>query len=365
MPKADMRRPALIRPIPLLLSLAAALILVACGAGATPEPSPTPPPSATPPPPTATPGPTYTNPVYNVDFPDPFVLRVEDQYYAYSTNVGSVNIPTASSQNLAEWEFAGDALPALPDWAAIAQGLTWAPGVLARDDGYVLYYTARYVEEGLQCISLGRSAEPQGPYEDSSTEPFICQTDMGGSIDPYPFVDSDGTPYLLWKNDGNCCGLPVRLWIQELSADGLSLLGEPVALIERDQAWERPLIENPAMWLHQGSYYLLYSANWWESHEYAVGYAVCETVTGPCVKPQQEPILSFTPEVMGPGGEAFFTDTDGNLWLAYHAWRGPDVGYPGGIRSLRIDPVNFEDGKPIIHGPTSDPQSFPQDSPRP
>jgi beta-xylosidase len=182
---------------------------------------------------------------------------------------------------------------------------------------------------------------------------------MGGSIDPYPFVDTDGTPYLLWKNDGNCCGLPVKLWAQELSEDGLALLGEPVALIERDQAWERPLIENPAMWAHEGQYYLLYSANWWESFEYAVGYAVCETVLGPCVKPQEEPILSYTPEVMGPGGEAFFTDAEGNLWLAYHAWRGPDVGYPGGIRSLRIDPVSFEDGMPVIQGPTSDPQPLP------
>lgn len=342
-----------------LLMLTLALFLFGCGAELSPEPSPTSPPPSPTPQLTSTPGPTYTNPVYNVDFPDPFVLRVGDRYYAYSTNVGSVNVPTITSKDLVDWEFIGDALPALPEWAAIAQSLTWAPGMLPRGENYVLYYTARYVEAGLQCISLAQASEPQGPYVDDSEEPFVCQTDMGGSIDPNPFVDSDGTPYLLWKNDGNCCGLSVHLWAQELSEDGLSLLGEPVALIERDQAWERPLIENPAMWEHDGDYYLLYSGNWWESHEYAVGYAVCETVTGPCVKPQQEPILSFTPEVMGPGGQAFFTDTNDNLWLAYHAWRGPDVGYPGGIRSLRIDPIRFEDGKPLINGPTSDPQPLP------
>ena len=341
-----------------MLLLTATLLVAACGAGATAAPTAAPTVTVAPTA-TATPGATYSNPVYNVDFPDPFVLRVGERYFAYSTNVGSVNVPTITSEDLADWEFVGDALPALPEWAAIAQSLTWAPGVLARDDGYILYYTARYVEAGLQCISLATAAEPQGPYEDDSGEPFICQTEMGGSIDPYPFVDVDGTPYLLWKNDGNCCGLPVKLWAQELSADGLTLLGEPVALVERDQAWERPLIENPAMWEHEGQYYLLYSGNWWESHEYAVGYAVCETVTGPCVKPQEEPIFSYTPEVMGPGGEAFFTDGEGNLWLAYHAWRGPDVGYPGGIRSLRIDPVTFEDGKPVIHGPTADAQPLP------
>lgn len=302
----------------------------------------------------------YDNPVYRPDFPDPFILPASDRYYAFSTNAGTVNVPAIVSEDLLDWEFVGDALPRLPEWAAIGQSLTWAPGVLPREASYVLYYTARFEEAGRQCISRAVSAQPQGPYVDDSTEPFICQLDLGGSIDPYPFVDVDGTPYLLWKNDGNCCNLPVKLWIQELSADGLSLTGEPVELIERDQAWERPLIENPAMWAHEGDYYLFYSGNWWESHEYAVGYAVCETVTGPCTKPQQEPIFSFTPEVMGPGGQALFTDREGNLWLAYHAWTGANVGYTsGGSRSLRIDPVTFENGEPVIHGPTEEPQPLP------
>ncbi len=87
----------------------------------------------------------------------------------------------------------------------------------------------------------------------------------------------------------------------------MSLVGEPVKLIERDQAWERPLIENPAMVKHNGKYYLFYSGNWWESHQYAIGYAVCETVTGPCEKPLKEPWFKYKAPVMGPGGEAFFT----------------------------------------------------------
>ena len=59
---------------------------------------------------------------------------------------------------------------------------------------------------------------------------------------------------------------------------------------------------------------------------------------------------------MGPGGEAFFTDTDGNLWLAYHAWAAPYVTYPRGAWSLRIGRVRFEKGVPVIKGPTETPQ---------
>jgi hypothetical protein len=110
---------------------------------------------------------------------------------------------------------------------------------------------------------------------------------------------------------------------------------------------------------NEDTYYLFYSANWWESHEYAIGYAVCETATGPCEKPLTEPIFKFTPQVMGPGGEAFFSDKEGNLWMAYHAWTGPTVGYPEGQRSLRIEPVRFTDGRPDIPGPTHTNQPMP------
>jgi beta-xylosidase len=136
-------------------------------------------------------------------------------------------------------------------------------------------------------------------------------------------------------------------------------VGEPTKLIIRDQAWERPLIENPAM-VHAGDqYYLFYSGNWWESIDYAVGYAICETVAGPCEKPLKQPLIKYTGQVMGPGGQSFFTDEDGDLWMAYHAWTGANVGYPAGERTLRIDPVEFVEGKPVIEGPTEDPQPLP------
>lgn len=50
---------------------------------------------------------TYQNPVWNEDFADPFVLRVDSTYYAYSTNSGSYNIPTLVSDNnsLSNWKF--------------------------------------------------------------------------------------------------------------------------------------------------------------------------------------------------------------------------------------------------------------------
>jgi len=304
-------------------------------------------------------GPSFTNPVYKNDFPDPNVILVGDTYYAYATTGDSSNIRVITSKDLVNWERLGDALPALPKWSVLNSGYTWAPGVIQIEEKFLMYYVARDKEIDRQCIGVGVSDNPAGPFLDPNEKAFICQGELGGSIDAYPFRDDDGKLYLFWKNDGNCCGLEVALWVQELSPDGITLVGEPVKLIVRDQPWERPLIENPAMVKHNNRYYLFYSGNWWESHEYAISYAVCENVLGPCEKPLSEPWFQYDPPVMGPGGQAFFTDVKGNLWMAYHAWTGANVGNSIGQRSLRIDLVTFEDDKPVTNGPTYTPQLLP------
>src|SRR5205085_9838502 len=138
------------------------------------------------------------------------------------------------SGDLASWRPVGDALPRLAAWAA--PGHTWAPAVLARPDAFVLYYTVRDRASGLQCLSRATSSLPTGPFTDSSSEPFVCQADRGGSIDPAPVVDDRGTPWLIWKSEGRADGEPTRVWVQALSDDGLSLAGSPTELLHTDQS---------------------------------------------------------------------------------------------------------------------------------
>jgi hypothetical protein len=90
-------------------------------------------------------------------------------------------------------------------------------------------------------------------------DPLVCQTELGGSINPHVFIDTDGATYLLWKADGNAIGQRSTLYAQRLVPNGLSLAGQPVPLLRSDAAWEQPLIENPALVAADGSYLLLYS----------------------------------------------------------------------------------------------------------
>ncbi|MEA2973486.1 MAG: hypothetical protein QOG82_1944 [Actinomycetota bacterium] len=286
--------------------------------------------------------------VHPGDFADPFVLHVDGTYFAYATQAGDDDVQVMRSYDLATWEHLGNALGGLPRWAA--PGRTWSPVVLPRGEGYVLYYVVREPQSDRQAISVARASSPEGPFEDTSTGPIVFQLDRGGSIDPSPFLDEDGTAYLLWKSDDNAIQHPSHLWIQALSDDGLTLAGSPTELLAHDRTWERPLVEAPSMVRVGRRYYLFYSANWWESSRYSVGYATSRSPTGPFRKvTRSRPWFRSGVVAGGPGGQEFFTDADGALHMAYHGWTPDSVGYGGGgARSLRIARVGFVGGRPWV-----------------
>jgi beta-xylosidase len=285
-------------------------------------------------------------PVDPRDFPDPFVLSVGGTFYAFATNSATTNVQVMSSSDLVHWDTQPDGLPNLPGWAT--RGFTWAPTVLPRGNGYVLYYTVRDSSAGRQAISAAYSSAPGGPYVDHSSAPLIYQLSLGGSIDASPFVDTDGTAYLLWKADANAVQQPSSLWMQSLDADGLTLIGEPTRLLRYDAIWETPLIEAPSLVFAAGSYYLFYSANWWNTDRYAIGYATSPNVLGPYAKvTTTDPWFASDGAVAGPGGQEWFTDSTGNWQMAYHGWEPSAVGYPRGARSLRLASVSFDGGVPV------------------
>jgi len=289
-----------------------------------------------------------SSPVYDGDFPDPFVLPVGGGYYAYGTQTGNLNVQVMESPDLARWEHRGDALPKLPGWAA--PGRTWAPALLVRDGSPVLYYAVHHEAAGRQCISVATADDPAGPFVDRSAGPLIFQAERGGSIDPSPFVDTDGTAYLLWKSDDNAAGYTPSLWGAPLEADGHSLAGEPVELLRAGAAWEKPLVEAPSLVRVGDLYVLFYSGGWWESDNYAIGYATGAGPLGPFERATDTgPWLASGPGMAGPGGAEVFTDAAGDWRIAFHAWTPPQVGYEdGGVRSLWVERLRFEDGRPHL-----------------
>jgi putative cell wall-binding protein len=303
---------------------------------------------------------TYTNPVATQDTPDPFVLRVGDTYVAYTTNDGGENVPVRTSTDLAHWTHTGDALPRLPAW--VGPGRNWSPSVLAVDaTHYVLYYTALHAQAGHQCIGVATSASPTGPFTDVGPDgqPLMCQLDRAGSIDPSVFRDAAGNPWLTWKSEPHFTGKPALVWTQQLTADGTRLVGSGVPILDATQSWERGIVEAPSMLPAFGRYFLFYSGGTWDSADYAISYAICDSPSGPCRKPSTGAVVARNDAlgVGGPGGGEVFTDASGAWWLAYHAWMLPAVGYPGGARTMRLERIAFVNGRPVVSGPTVGPET--------
>lgn len=303
----------------------------------------------------------YTNPVIQSDFPDPSILQVGNLFYAYATNAFGKHVQVARSDDLVRWEPLPDAMPALPAWVDLSNSNVWAAEVIQIGNTFVMYYTARDQESQRQCVGVAASARPDRGFRDTSSRPLICQIEQGGTIDSSPFRDGDKL-YLYFKNDGNCCGLPTHLYVQELAPDGLSLVGNPVPLLVNDQQWEGNVIEAPNMFKHNGTYYLFYSANDYGGASYAIGYARCQTPLGPCVKAPENPILAsrlhLSPPVIGPGGQNVF-QVGNQTWIAYHAWNTTDDGLQGDSRFMWLDRINWQHDRPVIQGPTTEPQPTP------
>jgi len=284
-------------------------------------------------------------PIVEGDYADPFALAEPDALYIYATNTVEVNIPVIriKKNKLFKAQYLGDALPTLPSWTV--KGFQWAPSVWAApNNSFVMYYTTPSSAGfgNKQCISRATSTDPAGPFVDNSTEAFICPLAKGGAIDASVFVDTDNTLYLVWKTDGNCCGLPTVIYSQPLTADGLSVAGPPVELITASQPWEDNVVEGPAMIRKGATYYLFYSANNWDTTDYAIGAATCTSVTGPCIKPEQKPWMYSSAFSKGPGGQEFFESAGKpGIWMVHHGWLPRQAGTPGGQRRLYLNKLGF------------------------
>lgn len=260
--------------------------------------------------------------VLEKNFADPAVISTPQGVYLYATRGNGKNIQIARVEEggAVRW-LDRDAMPQLAPWVKRATPKTWAPYVLALGGRYLMYYTARYAAGDRQCIGVAVSDTTVGPFIDANPLPLVCPLADGGAIDPAVFTHA-GERYLLWKNDGNCCGLPTRIYAQRLTADGLGLASMPVVLIENDRADEEGIVEAPEMIAIAGRLYLLYSSARFGQASYRTDHAVCDSPLGPCRK--IGPLLQSGERdgltLVGPGSPTLLT-RDGRTEIYFHGWR--------------------------------------------
>ena len=308
----------------------------------------------------------FRNPVYPHSFPDPFVLKVQREYWGYSTgfqpdeNVFGI----IHSCDLVHWESIGSAMQ------PIAGGHTcyWAPEVTHENDGSFLMYFSAGNEETMT-VRVARAENPAGPFHDLG----IALTKEPFAIDPHVFIDDDGSRYLFYATDFLTHTHVGTGTVVDRMMDAFTLEGKPEPVTRARFEWQVydpkreskggvkwHTVEGPFVLKHNGLYYQMFSGGNWQNLTYGVSYAVSD-----CIKPGHEwqqhadgtkvlPILRTVPgEVIGPGHNSVVLGPDDReLFCVYHRW-------VEGERVLCIDRMGWAGNELVVYGPTTTEQPGP------
>lgn len=297
------------------------------------------------------------NPVLDLDFPDPTVIRVNNDYYAYATNPNikgnTVHIQIAKSNDLQNWQLIGDALPLKPSWGSHD---FWAPHVMydAQLKKYVLFYSAESIDTSIgKCLGVAYADKPEGPFTDKGT-PLICGQGFI-NIDPMSFIDPVTHRKLLYWGSAH---KPIK--VQEMKDDWSDFKpgSSPKDLIfpKREKKYDQ-LVEGAWVDYHKGKYYLYYSGDncCGPDPSYAVLVARADKADGPFTTLAEQngtgssAILEMNEHWTGPGHNSVITDAKGNHFIAYHAIHvRPGERSTGEIRVFLIDPLEYKNGWPVV-----------------
>ena len=140
---------------------------------------------------------TFTNPLINLDFPDPDIIRVGTDYYmASSTFTTFPGVPIAHSKDLVNWEIIGytyDTLPSVRSYhieegKAMYRWGSWAPCIRYNKGKFYVFFNVEF--DGFYIAS---SSKPQGPYTIKK---------LGQPLyDPSVLFDDDGRVYACYGSN--------------------------------------------------------------------------------------------------------------------------------------------------------------------
>lgn len=242
---------------------------------------------------------------------DPYILYHEGLYYAYGTRVNGFEVYI--SEDLKHWRRSEHlALSPGDSWG---DRWFWAPEVyyVESKNRFYMFYS---VDEH---IAVASSTRPEGPFVQQEKKPIVSEK----AIDTNLFIDEDGTPYLYYVRftGGNV------IWVAEMTDDLTSIKAETLTeCIRAQEPWEKrqgTIAEGPSVLKRDDTYYLMYSANHFESKDYAVGYATSTSPRGPWKKYQGNPVLRrdmpAAAGLVGTGHGAPFITPDGGFKYIYHA----------------------------------------------
>ncbi|MDR1335975.1 MAG: glycoside hydrolase family 43 protein [Tannerella sp.] len=260
----------------------------------------------------------------------------EGVYYAYGTSSPD-GIIAYTSEDLVTWQKPEKNL-VLNRADVWADRRFWAPEVYSIKGKFYMYYSAD------EHICAAVADHPLGPFRQKVRKPMIEDEKC---IDNSLFIDDDGKAYLYFDrfNDG------LNIWVAELDDSLTEIRPETMKpCIHVSQAWEEvwPRVNEGAFVIkHNGTYYMTYSANSFESPSYGIGVATAKSPQGPWTKYDGNPVYQHIGGLAGIGHSAMFNDREGRLRIVFHSHQSQSAIHP---RVMHISSVSFEmkDGREMM-----------------
>lgn len=272
-------------------------------------------------------------------FADPTIIRENGKYYLTGTGDHTPHgFVMLESENLKDWNvMSGDSIQYIlkqGDHTFGDKGF-WAPQWFKADGRCYFTYTAN------EQTVLASADSWKGPFRQQEIKPIDASEK---NIDSYLFCDDDGRYYLYHVrfNRGN------YIWVGEFDIQkGEIKPGTLKQCLTCTEPWEStanyvsdPIMEGPTVIKRDGIYYLFYSANHFMNIDYAVGYAISSSPTGPWTKYAGNPIIHRS--IVGENGSGHgdvFAGVQGDWYYVYHVHHSDSVVSP---RKTRIVPLHLK-----------------------
>ena len=269
---------------------------------------------------------------------DPTIFYEDGYFYLTGTDKVNSGFSMYRSTDLVHWTSVGNARNGLAMWKddTFGTGSFWAPQIFKHEGKYYIAYAAN------ELIGIASSDSPMGPYKQESIHELPHST---GQIDPYVFIDDDGTKYMYYVRfvGGN------TLYVVKLTDDFSSIKENTITrcLGADEGTWEcawnygtGKITEGPTVIKDGGYYYLLYSANDFRDIDYAVGYAYSKSPTGPWTKVGHPFLSRHNTGINGSGHGDLFQDAEGNWYYVFHVHASNSE---VGARRTAIVPITLTD----------------------
>ncbi len=263
----------------------------------------------------------FTNPILAGFYPDPSLVRVEDDYYLVTSTFSYFpGVPIFHSKDLVNWELIGHALENPKTYNT--NGLGLSRGIFAPAINYYngkFYITSTIVDGGGNFIVT--STKPEGPYSDP-----IYLPELNG-IDPSLHFEDDGKTYILYNSDAPdnkpfySGHRTIRMF--EFDIENLKVIGEEKIIINggTDLSKQPVWIEGPHIYKKFGYYYLM-AAEGGTSDNHSEVIFRSKNIWGPYESYKDNPILTqrhLDPKRKNPitsTGHADMFETQNGEWWA-------------------------------------------------